>query len=193
MLVVAFQLDDKQQSWTESCGYIQRLFIFEAPNFVKYDEHRRKIEIKPQNKVDKGMHKMLIMLVINSQKSLHLLEILVKLPVTYIDPNLKPFFSPGLEDETKKHGEKWQEHLSAMRDPAGKFVYVSKSRIEPELAAEFVKMMLSSDTITNATQTFIIDEHDYREKTGNVSFFIELSAFNQNHSVYASHSLNTKI
>ena len=112
VLTVDFQLDDKQQSWMESCGYVQRLFIFDAPYFVKYDEHNRKIEIKPQNKVDQGMHKILIEIVINSQKSIHLLEILVKLPVTYIDENLKPYFWPPLEDETKQYHERWLDALA---------------------------------------------------------------------------------
>ena len=53
--------------------------------------------------------------------------------------------------------------------------------------------MLSSDTITNATLVFVIDEDDGREKTGNVSFSVEISAFNQNHSVYASQAQSTKI
>ena len=48
----------------------------------------------------------------------------------------------------------------------------------PERASEFVKMMLSSDMITNRTRVFFIDEDDFREKTGNVSFFVEVSAFN---------------
>ena len=55
----------------------------------------------------------------------------------------------------------------------------------PERAAEFVKMILSSDAITNRTRIFVIGENDWAEKTGNVSFFVEISAFNQNFSVYA--------
>jgi hypothetical protein len=39
-------------------------------------------------------------------------------------------------------------------------------------------MMESSETIANSTHVFIIDKNDDREKTGNVSFFLELSAFN---------------
>jgi len=54
----------------------------------------------------------------------------------------------------------------------------------PEKASEFVKMIISSDTVTNTTRFFEIDENAYREKTGNVSLFVEISAFNQNHSVY---------
>ena len=116
----------------------------------------------------------------------------MKLPISYIDSHLMPYFWPALEDEAKKYGERWQEDLSAIRDPAGKFVYVSKSRILPEKASEFVKMLLSSDTITNATRVFYIDEKSYREKIGNVSFFIEISAFNQNYSTYANQSQNTR-
>ena len=88
--------------------------------------------------------------------------------------------------------DRWQEDLEYIRDPANKYVYVSNSRIMPERAQEFVKMMLSSDTITNVTRIFFIDEDDYREKTGNVSFFVEVSAFNQNYSVYSSQSHNTR-
>jgi len=36
-----------------------------------------------------------------STKSFNVLEILVKLPVTYIDRHLKPFFGPPLENEIK--------------------------------------------------------------------------------------------
>ena len=58
------------------------------------------------------------------------------------------------------------------------YAYVSKSRIAPRRAAEFVKSMVSSDTIVNRTQVFVIGEDDWRERTGNVSFFIEISAYN---------------
>jgi len=65
-----------------------------------------------------------------------------------------------------------------MRDHAEKFVYVSRSKILPAKASDFVKIKQSSDTVTNSTQIFSIDVNDVREKTGNVSFFVELSAFN---------------
>ena len=45
-------------------------------------------------------------------------------------------------------------------------------------------MVLSSDTITNATRIFAIAENSYTEKTGNVTMFAEISAFNQNYSVF---------
>jgi hypothetical protein len=61
---------------------------------------------------------------------------------------------------------------------------VSKSKIVPERASEFVKMVLSSDTITNATRIFVIANNSYTEKTGNVTLFAEISAFNQNYSVF---------
>jgi hypothetical protein len=54
----------------------------------------------------------------------------------------------------------------------------------PEKASEFVKMPLSSDTITNATLLFVIGENEYRETTGNVTLLAEISAFNQNYSVF---------
>jgi len=61
---------------------------------------------------------------------------------------------------------------------------VSKSKIVPKKASEFVKMLLSSDTITNGTRFFVIGENEYRETTGNVTLFAEISAFNQNYSVF---------
>jgi len=114
------------------------------------------------------------------------------LPATYIDLNLKPFFWPQLEDQTKIHGQKWNESLSSILDPAEKFVYVSDTRIVPEKASDFVKIIFSSDSVTNATRFFAINENDYREKTGNVSLFVQVSAFNQNHSVYSSLTQSTK-
>jgi hypothetical protein len=62
----------------------------------------------------------------------------------------------------------------------------------PEKASEFVKIFTSSETVANATRFFEIDENAYREKTGNVSLFVEISAFNQNHSVYSSLAQSTK-
>jgi len=53
-------------------------------------------------------------------------------------------------------------------------------------------MILSSDSITNATRYFSINANDTREKTGNVSFFIKISAFNQNHSVFALMQKHTR-
>ena len=44
---------------------------------------------------------MLVELEIKSTKSFNVLQILVKLPVTYIDSNLKPFFVPPLENKVK--------------------------------------------------------------------------------------------
>jgi hypothetical protein len=124
--------------------------------------------------------------VIKSTKSFNVLEILVKLPVTYIDPHLKPFFGPPLKNEEKYYGKKWQEDLSSIRDPVYKFAYISKTRIAPRRASEFVKTYFSSNSITNRTRIFVIGENDWHEKTGNVSFFVEISAFNQNYSVWQS-------
>jgi len=101
VLTVAFELDNKQHSWEKVCGSIQRAFIHDAPIFVKYDELRKKIEIKPQDKTYRGLHIILVELQIKSTKSFYVLEILVKLPVTYIDPHLKPFFGPPLENKIK--------------------------------------------------------------------------------------------
>jgi hypothetical protein len=100
------------------------------------------------------------------------------LPVTYIDSHLKPFFGPPLQNEVKKYGKKWQYGLSNIRDPAQNFAYVSKTRIAPRRATEFVKTFFSSDIIANRTRIFVIKADDWREKTGNVSFFVEISAFN---------------
>jgi len=72
------------------------------------------------------------------------------------------------------------------------YAYVSKSRIMPEKASEFVKIFFSSDKIANRTQVFAIAEDHWSEKTGNVSFFIEISAYNQNFSVFAGHTHYTR-
>jgi hypothetical protein len=101
VLAVAFELDNKQQSWEKVCGSVQRAFIHNAPIFVKYNDHRLTIEIKPQDKSDKGLHIILVELQIKSTESFYVLEILVKLPVTYIDSALKPFFGPPLENKIK--------------------------------------------------------------------------------------------
>jgi len=101
VLVVAFELDDKQHSWEKACGSIQRAFIYDAPIFVKYNEKSRKILVKPEEKSDRGVHKILIEVQIKSEKSFNVLEILVKLPAAYIDSDLKPFFWPVLPDKIK--------------------------------------------------------------------------------------------
>jgi len=69
---------------------------------------------------------------------------------------------------------------------------VTKSRIFPKRASEFVKKFQSSDVSANRTLIFEIDEGDWSEKTGNVSFFIEISAFNQNYSVFEMMGKNTR-
>ena len=66
VLTVAFEFDDKQQSWEKFCGSILRAFIHDAPIFVKYNDHGRTIEIKPHDKSDKGLHIVLIELHRNS-------------------------------------------------------------------------------------------------------------------------------
>jgi hypothetical protein len=108
------------------------------------------------------------------------------LPVTYIGSHLKPFFGPPLENKIKKYSSKWQDDLSLIRDPAHMFAYVTKTRIAPRRASEFVKTFFSSNAGTNITRIFVISKNDWREKTGNVSFFVEISAFNQNKSVWQS-------
>ena len=85
ILYIAFQLDDKKQSWEKVCDSIQRLYIFNSPTFIKYDENNREITIKPEEKSDRGVHRILIEMQIKSEKSFNVLEILVKLPLTYID------------------------------------------------------------------------------------------------------------
>ena len=102
VLVLAFHLDDNKQSWEKACGNKDlRAYIYNAPSFVMFNDNSRKITIRPQNKVDQGNHKMLIQHVIEAQKFLHAVFILVKLPISYIDSNLKPYFLPALADETK--------------------------------------------------------------------------------------------
>jgi hypothetical protein len=58
------------------------------------------------------------------------------------------------------------------------FAFVSKTRIAPRRATEFVKTFFSSDSITNRTRLFTIYPSSWREVTGNISFTIQLSAFN---------------
>ena len=59
---------------------------------MEYNEAKRKVEIKPEDSVDQGLHKILVELVIKSMKSFQALKILVKLPISYIDSDLKPYF-----------------------------------------------------------------------------------------------------
>jgi len=73
ILSVAFELDDKQESWEKVCGSIIRAFIRDAPIFVKYNEHTRTIVIKPQDKTDKGLHIILVELQVKSTKSFYVL------------------------------------------------------------------------------------------------------------------------
>ena len=101
ILIVEFENDDKKQSWEKVCGSILRASIHDAPRFVRFNDHNRRVEIKPEDKEDKGEHKILIELHIKSQKSFNVLDILVKLPISYIDENLKPFFLPALAAEIK--------------------------------------------------------------------------------------------
>jgi len=72
--------------------------IHDAPKFVKYYDQNRKIKVNPVEKVDQGVHTILIELEIKSIKMFNALSILVKLPASYIDTNLLPFFWPELED-----------------------------------------------------------------------------------------------
>ena len=72
------------------------------------------------------------------------------------------------------------------------FAYVSKTRVAPRRASEFVNTFFSSDMITNRTRVFGIGENNWSEKTGNVSFFIEISAFNQNYSEWKGRSQSSR-
>jgi len=40
VLNVAFQLDKENVSWEKSCGSIQRVFIYNHPHFVAYNENK---------------------------------------------------------------------------------------------------------------------------------------------------------
>jgi hypothetical protein len=68
---------------------------------VNYNDQEQTIEVKPHDKTDKGLHLILIELYVKSTKSIQSLAILVKLPISFIDPNLVPFFWPKLQDEVK--------------------------------------------------------------------------------------------
>jgi len=83
------------------------------------------VEIKPEDKEDKGEHKVLVELVMESAKSFYAVEILVKLPLSYINSNLVPFFDPSLKDEIKWYGDSWKRDLSSIHDPVNMFARVS--------------------------------------------------------------------
>jgi len=72
------------------------------------------------------------------------------------------------------------------------FAFVTKTRISPERASEFVKTSFSSDVIANRTCIFMIAKNHWGEKTGNVSLFVEISAYNQKYSVFAGHTHYTR-
>ena len=82
-----------------ACGLIQQAVIHHAPGFVKYYMKEEAIHIRPEDKTEKGLHKILIELLVNSKKSFHVLNILVKLPLSYIDSRLMPVFNPSLRDD----------------------------------------------------------------------------------------------
>ena len=77
-------------------------------------------------------------------------------------------------------------------DPANKHVFVSEVRVVPEDAQLFVKVEISSNIHANTTRVLIIEGDDDNEVTGNVSIFAELSAYNQNYTIYVDHDLQTR-
>ena len=97
-----------------------------------------------------------------------------------------PFFHPELKDSFKIWGDQYFEDLPSLVDPAGMYVHVSKVEIVPPKASEFFKTILSSGTHANTTRSFYIEQGDDREKTGNISIYVELSAFNCNFTRYAT-------
>lgn len=74
--------------------------------------------------------------------------------------------------------------LPTLIDPAGMFVYVNKVSIKPERAHTFLKLNKSSGKHANTTYYFSVDENAYKEKTGNVSIFVSIAAFNTNYTLY---------
>ena len=99
-------------------------------------------------------------------------------PLDNIDQDKQPFFSPKLEDEEKSLGSRWFKMLPLIVDPANMFVHISNVEIDPSLARTFVKEIPASNKYVNDTYLFEINANDAEEKVGNVSFFVEVSAFN---------------
>ena len=58
---------------------------------------------------------------IKSETIFQALEIVVKLPESYIDPLVKPVFFPALEDVSKLRQAAWMTELPHIHDPADKF------------------------------------------------------------------------
>ena len=84
---------------------------------------------------------ILINQVINSKENFNVVLILVKLPLTAIDKNLIPLFSPSLTDKHKYWSDRWVEYLPDVHDPAEKFGLVTKITIVPEQAKTFVHVV----------------------------------------------------
>ena len=91
------------------------------------------------------------------------------------------------EDQTKRKklrsnekiwSKSWTSILPLAVDPSKMYVHVSEVKIQPTLAQNFLRYASSSESFANDTGIFTIEENDSFEKTGNVSFFIELAAFN---------------
>ena len=123
---------------------------------------------------------------IHSDRSFNVLDVLVQLPDSFIDTKIVPLFVPRLEDASKYWGKKWKKDLPLIHDPEDKYTFVKKVTVVPKTAIVFVKVIASQNAITSSNSTFIlqIDEKAYKEVTGNVSFFFQLAAFNQNHTTF---------
>ena len=158
------------------CGSIQHVVIYNFPKFVKL--YKNTIQIWPQDKSDTGLHHILIQLTIDSVKYFHGFEIMVKLPITFIDSNLVPLFEPPVIDKKKIWSQYWLLNLPLIYEPAHKYSFVKSVYVTPDKASTFLNYFLSSMQKPNSTYTFEIDENDYREVTGNVSIFIKLNAYN---------------
>ena len=75
--------------------------------------------------------------------------------------------------------------LPILVDPADMFVLVNKVFLRPRLASRFVKTTTqSSSKQLNDTRLFLIAANDGEEIVGNVTLFVELSAFNSDYTRY---------
>ena len=131
---------------------LKKTVLYDAPHFVKYYQKHSWIKISPNLKGDVGFYKVLLRQVINSQDQLSLLLIVVQFPLTFVDESIVPFFEPALKDERKIWGVEWIQNLPTIQDPAGKYTYVKRVQIVPDLANDFVKYSSSSNRWANSTR-----------------------------------------
>lgn len=68
------------------------------------------------------------------------------------------------------------------------FVHVNKVDVIPERSRMFLHLSKSSGEYSNNTYIFYVNENAYFEKTGNISIFVSIAAFNTNYTLYQTFS-----